>query len=231
MARRKKRRQGAAGRKKPAPKVKSNPKSKSNPNKWADHYTRQARKDRYPARSIYKLKEIQAKYRLIRSGSRVLDLGCAPGAWLLYAAQKAGPGGRVVGVDIKPVTIYLPDQVRVITADLYDLDDGFWSDVGALFNTIISDLAPATTGNKMVDTARSFALNEAALDIARNHLAVGGSFVCKVFQGSDFQPFVETAKPLFKRLDIFKPKSSRKASREIYITGLTFLGGNHHVGT
>ena len=189
-----------------------------------------ARKNQYPARSVYKLKEIQKKYRLLRPGSRVLDLGCAPGAWLLYAAEKTGPKGRVVGVDIQPVSIALPEQVRVITADLYTLEEDFWRTVGASFDTIISDLAPSTTGNKMVDTARSFALCEAALDVARNHLAIGGSFVCKVFQGTEFQPFVATVKCLFKRYDIFKPQSSRKASREIYIAGLTFLGGNH-VGT
>ncbi|RTZ96055.1 MAG: RlmE family RNA methyltransferase [Deltaproteobacteria bacterium] len=195
--------------------------------KWADHYTRLARKDRYPARSVYKLKEIQAKYRLIRPGSKVLDLGCAPGAWLLYAAEKTGPGGCVVGIDIKPVTISLPGQVRVVTADLFTLAPDFWQSAGAPFDSVISDLAPATTGNKMVDTARSSALCETALAIAVDHLVIGGSFVCKVFQGPDFQPFVANIKRLFKRYDIFKPQSSRKASREIYITGLTFSGGNH----
>ncbi len=227
MARRIKRRLGTG---KGRAKTKVSPKKFSNTNKWSDHYTRMARKNQYPARSVYKLKEIQKKYRLVRPGSRVLDLGCAPGAWLLYAAEKTGPKGRVVGIDIQPVSIALPEQVRVITADLYTLEEDFWHTVGASFDTIISDLAPSTTGNKMVDTARSFALCEAALDVARNHLVIGGSFVCKVFQGTEFQPFVATVKRLFKRYDIFKPQSSRKASREIYITGLTFLGGNH-VGT
>ncbi len=227
MARRTKRRPKIRkGRAKP----KAGPKRLSNANKWADHYTRMARKNQYPARSVYKLKEIQTKYRLIRPGSRVLDLGCAPGAWLLYAAEKTGPQGYVVGIDTKPISITLPDQVQAITADLFTLEKDFWETVGASFDIIMSDLAPATTGNKMVDTARSFALCEAALDVACNHLAIGGSFVCKVFQGDDFQPFVATVKRLFKRYDIFKPQSSRKASREIYITGLTFLGGDH-VGT
>ena len=191
-------------------------------NQWADHYTRAAQKARYPARSVYKLKEMQAKYNLIRPGSRILDLGCAPGAWLLFAAEKTGPRGRVVGIDIQPVTISLPGRVQVFTTDMLTLKPGFWRDISQPFDLILSDLAPATTGNKIVDTARSLNLCEAALGVARDHLAVGGSFICKIFQGPDFKSFVEEVKPLFRRYDIFKPQSSRKASREIYITGLMY---------
>lgn len=199
-------------------------------NRWADHYTRQAKKARYPARSVFKLEEIQKKYHLIRPGDRVLDLGCAPGAWLLFAASKTGPSGRVIGIDLKPITISLPEQAQAITADIRNLEDGFWQNSGHPFDVVLSDLAPATTGNKIVDTARSLNLCETALDIACHHLVTGGAFVCKLFQGEDFNAFIDQVKSLFRRYDIFKPQSSRKASREIYISGLTFLGGNH-VGT
>jgi len=199
-------------------------------NQWADHYTHRAQKDRYPARSVYKLKEMQAKYNLIRPGNRILDLGCAPGSWLLFAAEKTGPKGCVVGIDIMPVTIPLPGQVQVFTTDMLSLKPDFWRDIGQPFDLILSDLAPATTGNKIVDTARSLDLCELALRLACDHLTAGGSFICKIFQGPDFKSLVEKVKPLFRRHDIFKPQSSRKASREIYISGLSFLGGNH-VGT
>ena len=78
------------------------------PNPWQDHYTRRAQKEHYPARSVYKLEEIQQKHRLIKRGSRVLDLGCSPGSWLLYAAGLTGEKGQVVGIDLKPVTVRVP---------------------------------------------------------------------------------------------------------------------------
>lgn len=226
-----------AGRKKQSrtrPQGKPNQKDKQNvkgkPNKWADHYTRQARKDQYPARSVYKLKEIQKKHRLIRPGQRVLDLGCAPGAWLLFAAEQVGTNGRVIGIDLKPITIRLPRQARTIIADIRDNDADYRRTIGQPVDLVISDLAPATTGNKIVDTTRSLELCQTALEMANLYLAPGGAFVCKLFQGPDVKLFVESVKPRFRRYDLFKPHSSRKASREIYIIGLTFLGGNH-VGT
>ena len=187
-------------------------------NKWQDHYTRQAKKDKYPARSVYKLKEIQQKNRVIHKGDAVLDLGCAPGSWLKYAAEVVGPGGRVVGIDLKPVTIALPEQVEVLTGDIFDLLDDLKNGPG--YQVVLSDMAPATTGNKHVDAARSMGLCEAALYVAREVLKPGGRFVCKIFQGPDFKAFSEEVRKRFQKQKIFKPQSSRKASREIFIIGL-----------
>ena len=189
-------------------------------NQWQDHYTRQARKEKYPARSVFKLKEIQQKNRIIRKGDAVLDLGCAPGSWLKYAAETAGPTGRVVGVDLKPVTIALPEQVAVLTGDIFDMLETLKQDAGPGYQVVLSDMAPDTTGNKHVDAARSLGLCEAALYVAREVLRPGGSFVCKIFQGPDFQKFVAEVRQTFKKQKIFKPQSSRKASREIFIIGL-----------
>ncbi len=189
-------------------------------NRWQDHYTRQAKKDKYPARSVYKLKEIQQKNRIIKKGDAVLDLGCAPGSWLKYAADLAGPSGRVVGVDLKPVTIALPDQVEVLTGDIYEMLAELKQGAGAGYNVVLSDMAPATTGNKHVDAARSMGLCEAALYVAKDVLRPGGRFVCKIFQGPDFQAFLAEVRQSFKKQKIFKPQSSRKASREIFIIGL-----------
>jgi 23S rRNA (uridine2552-2'-O)-methyltransferase len=192
----------------------------SKPGPWADHYTRRAKKERYPARSVYKLKEIQKKYRLIHKGDRVLDLGCAPGSWLLAAAELVGGSGEVVGIDIQPVSIALPKQVRVVTGDILEADGAWLEGLKGTFQAVISDMAPATTGNRAVDAARSFTLCEAALAIAEKYLVPGGSFVCKIFQGSDFQTFSTGVKAKFRQQRIFKPQSSRKASREIYLIGI-----------
>jgi 23S rRNA (uridine2552-2'-O)-methyltransferase len=189
-------------------------------NRWQDHYSRRAKKEKFPARSVYKLQEIQRKYNLIKKGDKVLDLGCSPGSWLLLAAKLTGAGGRVVGVDLQPVSIEIPSNVRVYTADILLINDEFFRSEGQDFNIIISDMAPATSGNKHVDSARSYNLCQAALSIAQNMMIPGGSFVCKIFQGEDFKTFSDSVKSSFNKTRIFKPQSSRKASREIYIIGL-----------
>jgi 23S rRNA (uridine2552-2'-O)-methyltransferase len=187
---------------------------------WQDHYSRQAKKENYPARSVYKLQEIHKKYKLLRPGQRVLDLGCAPGSWLLFAAKQVGEKGQVVGVDLLPVSGKLPSQAEVHVGDVFDITDSFWEKEGDRFHLIMSDMAPSTTGNRTVDAARSFNLCEKALGIAKVHLLPGGSFVCKIFQGEDFQQFVRAVRDVFQQHKIFKPQSCRKSSKEIYVIGL-----------
>jgi 23S rRNA (uridine2552-2'-O)-methyltransferase len=186
---------------------------------WQDHYARQAKKEQFPARSVYKLEEIQKKYNIIKKGNNVLDLGCAPGSWLLYSANLTGSTGRVIGIDLVPVSIHIPPHVRVHTGDILLMDDDFFKSLGTDFNVVISDMAPSTTGNKFVDCTRSFDLCLSALTIAQVTLATGGSFVCKIFQGEDFKTFIDSVRSVFKNHKIFKPKSSRKASKEIYVIG------------
>ncbi|MES0447124.1 MAG: RlmE family RNA methyltransferase [Desulfobacterales bacterium] len=189
-------------------------------NRWEDHYSRRAKKERFPARSVFKLQEIQSKHHLIKKGDKVLDLGCAPGSWLLYAANLTGNKGQVVGIDLKPVTEKVPPHVRIYNGDILTLDDRFFESLGKDFNVVVSDMSPATTGNKHVDSARSYNLCQAALSIAQTLLIPGGSFVCKIFQGEDFKEFSDSVRSVFKSHKIFKPQSSRKASKEIYIIGL-----------
>ncbi len=201
----------------------------SKKNKWSDHYTRQAKKEKYPARSVYKLEEIQKKYRLIKKGHRVLDLGCSPGSWLIYAAKLVGDKGFVVGIDKKPVSDNMPGNTKIYSGDVFSLDPEMSADIGRGYNTVLSDMAPDTTGNRFVDTARSFDLCRQALEIADTVLARGGSFVCKIFQGEDFNAFSESVKKRFKQHKIFKPKTSRKASREVYVIGMGFITRRQHV--
>jgi 23S rRNA (uridine2552-2'-O)-methyltransferase len=187
---------------------------------WQDHYSRKAKKEKFPARSVYKLQEIQRRYNLIKKEDKVLDLGCFPGSWLLLAANLTGTKGRVVGIDLQPVTTKLPAHVSVYTADILTLNNDIFRSEGQDFNVVISDMAPATSGNKHVDNARSFNLCQAALSTVQDVLIFGGSFVCKIFQGEDFKAFSDSVKGSFNKTSIFKPQSSRKASREIYIIGL-----------
>jgi 23S rRNA (uridine2552-2'-O)-methyltransferase len=188
--------------------------------RWEDHYSRKARKERYPARSVYKLKEIQEKHHLIQQGDRVLDLGCSPGSWLLYAATLTGSFGQVVGIDPKPVSVALPPHVTVHSGDVFSLDATLRRILGDDFNAVISDMAPATTGVKSVDAAKSLDLCQAALSIATECLLPGGTFLCKLFQGEDFKRFTDRVKEVFHKQKVFKPKSSRKASKELYIIGM-----------
>jgi len=189
-------------------------------NRWEDHYSRRAKKERFPARSVFKLQEIQSKHHLIKKGDKVLDLGCAPGSWLLYAANLTGNKGHVVGIDLKPVTEKVPPHVRIYSGDILSLDDRFFESLGKDFNVVVSDMSPATTGNKHVDSARSYNLCQAALSIAQTLLIPGGSFVCKIFQGEDFKEYSDSVRSIFRSHKIFKPQASRKASKEIYIIGL-----------
>jgi 23S rRNA (uridine2552-2'-O)-methyltransferase len=186
---------------------------------WSDHYTRRAKKEKYPARSVYKLQEIQNKFSVIKKGDRVLDLGCAPGSWLLYASQLTTARGRVTGIDLNPVTAHLPAHATVYKGDILNPDKELISAIGKGYRVVLSDMAPATTGQKDIDAARSYNLCISALDIAMAVLQPGGHFVCKIFQGSDYQSFLDSVRVVFKTTKTFKPGSSRKASKEIFVIG------------
>ena len=192
--------------------------------RWQDHYAQRAKKESYPARSVFKLKEAQRKFHLIKRGDRVLDLGCFPGSWLLYAAELTGPRGRILGIDLQAIRIKMPSQVQTLAVDIMTIDRA-WIDKEELaerFNVVLSDMAPSTSGNKAMDAARSFQLCQAALDVAEMALKPGGSFMCKIFQGEEFKDFSDAVRSRFKRHRIFKPQSSRKESKEIFIIGMGF---------
>jgi len=192
--------------------------------RWRDHYSEQARKEKYPARSVYKLKEAQKRFRFIKRGDRVLDLGCSPGSWLLYAAELTGKQGRVFGIDLKAVTCQMPPQAETLTVDVLSIDRAWFETQEMLnrFDVVMSDMAPATSGNKMLDATRSYHLCQAALNVAEMALKPGGSFICKIFQGEEFKKFAESVKSRFRQHRIFKPRSSRKESKEIFILGIGF---------
>ncbi|MEO0812888.1 MAG: RlmE family RNA methyltransferase, partial [Myxococcota bacterium] len=138
--------------------------------KQPDHYTLKAKREGRPARSAYKLQEIDEKHRLFRSGGSVLDLGCSPGSWMQYAADAVGPSGRVLGFDLKPVEISLPAHAQAHVGDAFEIRD----DMLHAFDVVLSDMAPATSGDKKTDALRSSVLVERTLDVADAHLKPGG---------------------------------------------------------
>ena len=194
--------------------------------KIQDSYFHQAKRDGYAARSAYKLEEIDRKRRLLRSGMRVLDLGCAPGSWLQYAARRVGEEGRVVGVDLREVTASLPPAVTVLQADVFDLDPAQLAGSvegeereGERFDVILSDMAPATSGIKQADAARSAQLAEQALHLAERCLLTGGALLVKIFQGAELQGVRERFRREFEQVTLEKPKSSRSESVEVFLLG------------
>jgi 23S rRNA (uridine2552-2'-O)-methyltransferase len=170
------------------------------------------------ARSVYKLEEIDRRVRLFRRGQRVLDLGASPGSWSLYAAERVGREGRVLGIDIKPPSAAAPTNVELREADIFTLTPeelgGYQS-----FEVVLSDMAPNTTGNRFTDQCRSHELFMQALLIAESVLVPGGSFVGKLFQGPDFDAARQRLSELFGAQRIIRPKATRSESIETFLVG------------
>ena len=192
-------------------------------NRWDDHFTRQARDEKWLARSIYKLQEIDIKFRLIRKGNRLLDLGCYPGSWSQYGIKKIGPAGNVVGIDLtQPDRISSPNFI-FIQNDVLRIDiEWLIKEVGPR-DVVMSDLAPQTTGIKWTDESRSISLARRALAIALVLLKKKGRFVCKVFEGEDLKAFRSEIAANFRKTQAVRPKATRKKSREIYLVGLELV--------
>ncbi|MDR1486852.1 MAG: RlmE family RNA methyltransferase [Deltaproteobacteria bacterium] len=194
------------------------------PKRLDDHYSRLARRQGYPARSVYKLEEFDQKHHLFKTGQKVLDLGCAPGGWSLYAAKKVGAKGTVVGCDLNPPkSASFPSQVIIDYADLLADPPEF---ITALrpFDVVLSDVAPKTTGRREVDQARSLELCSAAWAWTRILLMPGGAFLYKVFQSPEAQDLIKSQGPFFQRQLSLKPKASRSESQEIFVLGLNYTG-------
>ncbi len=183
-----------------------------------------AQKEGYPARSVYKLQEIDKKYRIFKKGDRVLDLGCAPGSWLLYISKKVGSQGRVIGVDIEDVKIKKRENMIFIKKDVMDLEDSDLKKSFEQFQVVVSDLAPSVSGIKSRDVGKSLELCEKALDLAKKFLSSKGAFICKIFEGESTNKFFQKVKNNFEFVKRFRPKAVLKRSKEIYIVARGFKG-------
>jgi 23S rRNA (uridine2552-2'-O)-methyltransferase len=178
-----------------------------------------AKRDKYAGRAVYKLDDIHQRFHLIKQGSQILDLGCWPGSWLQYAAQKAGPEARLVGIDLDAVEIALPDTVETIVGDVTKLKIDRLLERYGRFDLVLSDMAPNTTGIADYDVPTSEDLFMRALDIATACLRIGGHFCAKVFQGGRFPELRREVELRFQEMWTFRPEHTRKQSREQYIVG------------
>lgn len=187
-----------------------------------DPYVSRARSEGYRSRAAYKLIELDEKYRLMKPGARVVDLGCAPGGWL-QVAVKAG-ASRVVGIDC----LEMPNVPGAEHVEMDFLDAGAPAKLKAMLggpaDVVLSDMAAPTTGHKRTDHVRIIMLAEAALDFAGDVLAPGGTFVAKVFQGGAVGSLLDALKAQFETVRHAKPAASRSDSAEMYVVAMGFKG-------
>ena len=190
-----------------------------------DPYVKQAQKDGYRSRASYKLLEVQEKYKLIRPGMSVVDLGAAPGGWSQVTSRLIGGQGRLIASDILEMDS-IPD-VTFIQGD-FTQDEVLAQILEAVGNSqvdlVISDMAPNMSGTPEMDMPKAMFLCELALDLAARILKPGGNFVIKVFQGEGFDAYVKDARQKFDKVQMIKPDSSRGSSREQYMLAWGYRG-------
>jgi 23S rRNA (uridine2552-2'-O)-methyltransferase len=185
-----------------------------------DAWAKKAKKEGHPARSIYKLEEIDKRFRVVKRGGRCLDLGCAPGSWSGYVHKAMGKGGTLVGVDLAP-TSQCPGTV--IEGSIFDIDaERLLAELGGQADLVLSDMAPFTTGHRLMDHARQLELATQAFRLARETLCPGGNFVVKIFDGEDANAYVLACRPFFEKCKRVKPKATRKESMEFFLVCLGF---------
>ena len=181
-----------------------------------DQYVRQSRAEGYRSRAIYKLKEIDEKYKILKNGIKLIDLGAAPGSWSQYAAKKI-KNGTILSIDLKEIIEI--ENIFKIKGDFTELESQ--NKIKKYFNdkvdVILSDMAVNTSGNKYLDSNSTGELCISAIKFSRNMLKSKGIFVSKLFMGSSFNDIMKEAKATFKEIRIYKPQASRKESKENFI--------------
>ena len=186
-----------------------------------DQYVKRAQKEGWRSRSAFKLAELQDKYKLIKPGMCVVDLGSAPGGWSQLAVKLVGKNGSVIGLDILPMEPI--EGVSFIQGDftedepLQELENTL---AGRAVDLVLSDMAPNMSGMAATDQARSMYLVELAFEFAKEHLKLNGAFVVKIFQGEGFDDFVREVRTQFNKVLVRKPDASRPRSREVYLLAM-----------
>jgi 23S rRNA (uridine2552-2'-O)-methyltransferase len=191
--------------------------------KKGEHFYKEAKRVGYRARSAYKLKQIQNKFKILKRGNIVIDLGAAPGGWSQIAKEIVGDEGTVIGMDISPIKpisgiTFLKGDITEETSiqELIDILEEKKAD------SVLSDMSPEISGNYSIDHARSIYLCEQALTTAEVILKPNGNFLCKAFSGEELQDFIKKLKEKFSTVKIFTPPASRKSSSEVYIIAKSF---------
>lgn len=190
--------------------------NRGNPYQKADGYTKRARERGFPARSVFKLEDLDHRARLLKPGMHVLDLGAAPGSWTMYAADRVGPQGRVLAIDLTPITVQLPDHARTIQGDAFEVSN---DDLAAFapYDVVLSDMAPSTTGSRSTDAIRSGALVERAIAVADALAKPGSSLVAKLFMGGEYDTIRALIKERYATLKTLRPEGVRAHSVEVFL--------------
>lgn len=189
-----------------------------------DPYYKRAKSEDYRSRASYKLKQLDKRYKIIKLGNTVVDLGAAPGGWSQVALEKVGEEGKVVGVDLNRIKQFPDENFYGIRGDFTKeiVQEKVMELIGGKTKVLMSDASPELCGIKHIDHLRSIDLIEAVLIIADNILEEKGNMVVKVFQGGEYKRILDEFKKRFRKVQSTKPPSSRNKSKEMYIVGLGF---------
>ena len=189
-------------------------------NRKKDHFYVKAKKNDLISRAYYKIEEIDKKYNIFENSNLILDIGCSPGGWIQYALTKKNL--KVVGIDILPMKKIFSDRFTFYEHDLNKIDeiDEIFKKNNYLFDVIISDIAPNTSGNQFLDQVNSYNLSNLSFNFVEKYLKRRGHFLVKNFQGGDTDKLFKEIKSIFSKCSYLKPDASDKKSKEIYILGL-----------
>ncbi|MEI0580601.1 RlmE family RNA methyltransferase [Brachyspira pilosicoli] len=191
--------------------------------KVQDFYFKKAKEENYKARSVFKLEEAQNKFKFIKSSDNVLDVGCSPGSFSQYMLNKIIKTGSVVGVDILPNS-FSHQRFKFILGDIKEMDASTFDNIE--FDVVVSDAMPNTTSDRETNHLRSIGLCEKIFYLARDVLKDKGNFFIKVFDGKDLPNFKKELNNYFDSVTVFKPKSSRDESREVFLFAKGFKKNN-----
>jgi 23S rRNA (uridine2552-2'-O)-methyltransferase len=189
-----------------------------------EHYYKMAKKEQYRSRASYKLLQLNKRFKIIKSGDKVVDLGAAPGGWSQIALEAVGEEGMVIGVDLEWIRPLDDENFYTIRGDFTNEEilEQIKDLISGMAQVVISDASPKLSGIKDMDNLRSADLAENALKVCDHLLMHSGNFVLKAFQGSEFENIVKHIKERFKTVKTTKPPSSRKGSVEMYIVAKGF---------
>ena len=190
-----------------------------------DSYYKKAKQEGYRSRAAYKLLELQQRYRLLKPGDAVVDLGAAPGGWLQVAAKTVGQNGKIIGVDLQTIEPFRERNIILLQGDMArnEIQEQIKAVLNGPADCVLSDLAPKLSGIRDADMARCLELNQAALDVAIQLLRPSGSLLIKSFIGNDLHGFTAELKKYFSAVQRTKPDATRQGSSEFYFYVKGFL--------
>lgn len=193
-----------------------------------DHYYHKAKQEGFRSRAAYKLMELNEKFRLLRPGMHVVDLGCAPGSWLQVISQEVGPSGFVVGLDTEEFSLPSLRNATFIRGDVREemTVQRLFAELGRKVDLIVSDMSPHLSGIKFQDQYRSYELAEQAFKLSQKILRENGQLVFKIFPGEELEPFKNRLRQNFPQIKTYVPESTRKSSTEMYLIARGFQPTN-----